>query len=252
MTPLPRSPKRPAARRAAALPASILLWTAGGLHFVWVFALIAAALSLSSGKRVFPLVRRLMRMQLALMGIRLRVEGAEHLDTTRPYLYLGNHQSLFDLMALPAALPAHAVGVEADDHFRIPLWGHLIRRWGNIPIDRTHRQSAIASLEAARSALTGGTSMVILPEGHRTRSGAIGPFKSGPFHLALAARVDIVPFVIEGLFAYNPKGDWRLRPGPARLAFGRPIPPDTYREDSVEALKARVRSAMTTIGKEAP
>ena len=252
MTPLPRAPERRDARRAAAFPASLLLWTVGGLHFVWVFALIAAALSLSSGKRVFPLVRRLMRLQLALMGIRLRVEGAEHLDTARPYLYLGNHQSLFDLIALPAALPAHAVGVEADDHFRIPLWGHLIRRWGNIPIDRTRRQRAIASLEAARSALAGGTSMVILPEGHRTRSGAIGPFKSGPFHLALAARVDIVPFVIEGLFRYNPKGDWRLRPGPARLAFGRPIPPDSYREDSIETLKVRVRNAMTAIGKEVP
>jgi 1-acyl-sn-glycerol-3-phosphate acyltransferase len=252
MIPLPRSPKRLDARRGTAFPSSLLLWMVGGLHFVWTFALIAAALSLSSGKRVFPLVRRLMRMQLALMGIRLRVEGAEHLDTTRACLYLGNHQSLFDLIALPAALPAHAVGVEADDHFRIPLWGHLIRRWGNIPIDRSRRQSAIASLEAARSALAGGTSMVILPEGHRTRSGEIGPFKSGPFHLALAARVDIVPFVIEGLFAYNPKGDWRLRPGPARLAFGRPIPPDAYREDSVEALKARVRRAITTIGKEAP
>ncbi|MEE4608498.1 MAG: lysophospholipid acyltransferase family protein [Desulfobacteraceae bacterium] len=246
------SPEHRDARRAAAFPASLLLWTVGGLHFVWTFALIAAALTLSDGRRVFPLVRRLMRLQLALMGIRLRVEGAEHLDTARPYLYLGNHQSLFDLMALPAALPAHAVGVEADDHFRIPLWGHLIRRWGNIPIDRTRRQSAIASLEAARSALAGGTSMVILPEGHRTRSGAIGPFKSGPFHLALRARVDIVPFVIEGLFAYNPKGDWRLRPGPARLAFGRPIPPDNYGKDSIEALKVRVRNAMAAIGKEVP
>lgn len=247
---LPHSPGRFDLRRLAALPASMLLWTVGGLHFVWVFALIAAALSLSTGKRVFPLVHRLMRMQLALMGVRLRVEGAQHIQAARPYLFMGNHQSLFDLITLPAALPVHAVGVEAGYHFHIPLWGHLIRRWGNIPIDRHRRQTAIASLEAARSALAAGTSIVILPEGHRTRSGEMGPFKSGPFYLAQAARVDIVPFVIEGLFAYNPKGDWRLRPGPARLAFGRPIPPDTYREDSIEALKARVRNAITAIGKE--
>jgi len=246
------SSKRFDPRRAAALPGSILLWTVGGLHFFWAFTLIAAALTLSTGKRVFPLVHRLMRMQLALMGVRLRVEGAEHLQDGRPYLFMGNHQSLFDLIALPAALPVHAVGVEADYHFRIPLWGHLIRRWGNIPIDRASRQTAIASLEAARCALTAGTSIVILPEGHRTRSGVIGPFKSGPFHLALTARVDIVPFVIEGLFAYNPKGDWRLRPGSARLSFGRPISPETYQQDSIEALKARVRSAMDTIGKEVP
>jgi 1-acyl-sn-glycerol-3-phosphate acyltransferase len=252
MTHRPPSSKRFDPSHAAALPASMLLWAVGGLHFVWAFALMAAALTLSTGKRVFPLVHRLMRIQLALMGIRLRVEGTRHLDAGRPYLFMGNHQSLFDLIALPAALPIHAVGVEAGEHFRIPLWGHLIRRWGNIPIDRARRQTAIESLEAARSALAGGTAIVILPEGHRTRNGAIGAFKSGPFHLALAARVDIVPFVIEGLFAYNPKGDWRLRPGPARLAFGRPIPPEVYGEDAIDALKARIRGAMTIIGKEVP
>jgi 1-acyl-sn-glycerol-3-phosphate acyltransferase len=236
--------------RILAVPTSMLLWAAGGLHFVLSFGLIASALSLAEGRRVFPLVRRLMRAQLRVMGVRLRVTGVEHFDPSRAYLILGNHQSLFDLIALPAALPAHAVGVEADYHFRIPLWGHLIRRWGNISIDRASRREAIASLEAARRGLAAGTSIVILPEGHRTRTGAIGPFKSGPFHLALAAGSDILPFVIDGLFDFNPKGDWRLRPGRVRLAFGRPIAYDTFRRDSVEALKNRLRKAMMAIKEE--
>ncbi len=233
--------------QTCAVAASILLWTAGGLHFVWSFLLIAAALSLAEGRRVFPLVHRLMRMQLAVMGVRLRVTGTEPLDGSRAFLIMGNHQSLFDLITLPAALTAHAVGVEADYHFQLPLWGHLIRRWGNIPIDRASRQKAIASLEAARRQLAAGTSIAILPEGHRTRTGAVGTFKSGPFHLALAAGVDILPFAIDGLFDYNPKGSWRLRPGPVRLSFGRPIAYDSFCKDSVESLKTRVRKAVTDL-----
>jgi len=235
-----------------AIGSSALLWAAGGVHFVWAFALIAAALSMAEGRRVFPVVRRLMRIQLRIMGVRLQVAGAEHVDPHRASLILGNHQSLFDLIALPAALPVHAVGVEADCHFRIPLWGHLIRRWGNIPIDRASRRQAIASLETARRKLAAGTSIVVLPEGHRTRDGRIGPFKSGPFYLALAAGADIVPLIIDGLFAYNPKEDWCLKPGPAKLVFGRPIAYETFCQDSVEALKARVRGAMTALKEKLP
>ena len=242
------SPARPPAGGAA----SALLWSAGGLHFVWAFALIIAGLTLTEGRRLFPLVRWLMGWQLRIMGVRLRVFGTGRIDPRRAYLIMGNHQSLFDLFALPAALPMHAVGVEAAYHFRVPLWGYLIRRWGNIPIPRHRREHALESLETARRRLNQGVSIAILPEGHRSRDGAIGAFKSGPFHLALAAGADILPFVIDGLFAYNPKGQWRLRPGTACFGFGRPIAYDTFRDETVEALKNRVLRAMTRIKEEMP
>jgi len=242
----------PCARPPAGAFGSALLWAAGGLHFVWAFALIAAGLTLAEGRRVFPLVRRLMRAQLRVMGVRLTVVGADRFDPRRPYLIMGNHQSMFDLFALPAALPMHAVGVEAAYHFRVPLWGHLIRRWGNIPIERRRRERAIASLETARRRLAQGTAIAVLPEGHRTRDGRLQGFKSGPFHLARAAGVDILPFVIDGLFAYNPKGTWRLRPATACAGFGRPIPYDSFRDENVESLKARVRDAMIALKEEIP
>lgn len=233
-------------------PGSAVLWAAGGLHFVWAFVLIATGLTLTDGRRLFPLVHRLMAMQLRVMGVRLTVIGADRFDRRRPYLIMGNHQSMFDLFALPAALPMHAVGVEAAYHFKVPLWGHLIRRWGNIPIERRRRDRALLSLETARRRLAAGAAIVVLPEGHRTRDGRMGAFKSGPFHLALAAGVDLLPFVIDGLFAYNPKGNWRLRPGEACAGFGRPIPWETFRHDSVAELKDRVRDAMRALKEEMP
>ncbi len=245
-------PLRVAGRPPAGAAASALLWSAGAAHFLFAFGCISAGLVLADGRRVFPLVHRLMGWQLRLMGVRLKVFGAGRIDRRRAYLIMGNHQSLFDLFALPAALPMHAVGVEADYHFRVPLWGSLIRRWGNIPIQRRHREKALESLEVARRRLNEGISIAILPEGHRSRDGAIGPFKSGPFHLALAAGADLLPFVIDGLFAYNPKGQWRLRPGTARLGFGRPMAYDTFRRDTVETLKARVLAAMNQIREEMP
>ena len=242
----------PKPRPPAGAVASVLLWSAGVLHFVFAFTLISAGLALADGRRIFPLVHRLMGWQIRIMGVRLKVFGAGRVDPQRAYLLMGNHQSMFDLFALPAALPMHAVGVEAAYHFHVPLWGYLIRRWGNIPIERRCRERAKESLETARLRLNQGTSIVILPEGHRSLDGVIRDFKSGPFYLALAAGVDILPFVIDGLFAYNPKAQWRLRPGPACLGFGRPIAYEAFRGDTVEVLKARVRKAMDQIKEEMP
>jgi 1-acyl-sn-glycerol-3-phosphate acyltransferase len=96
---------------------------------------------------------------------------------------MGNHQSLFDLFVIPAAIPLTYVAVEAAYHFSIPLWGSLVTRWGCIPIHRRNLEKAKESLETAQQQLAAGPSIIILSEGHRTLTGRLGPFKKGPFHL---------------------------------------------------------------------
>ncbi len=220
---------------------SILLWGIGLFHFSIVFLVIGSGLLLFPPSKIYPLVRILARIQLRIMGVRLRISGLNNFDHQRPFLIMGNHTSMFDVFAMPAAIPMFWVGVEASYHFAMPLWGWLIKRWGNIPINRTNLTEAKASLDRARQVIRSGVSIVILPEGHRTLNGELGEFKKGPFHLAQAAQADILPFIIKGLFHYNRKGSRILRPTTVLVKFGKPLSYASFKDSSVEVLRQRVR-----------
>jgi 1-acyl-sn-glycerol-3-phosphate acyltransferase len=142
------------------------------------------------------------------------------------------------------------VGLEADYHFRFPVWGWLIRLWGNIPIQRENREKAIAGIALAEKQLAGGMSIGVLPEGHRTRTGRMGPFKKGPFHLALGAGADILPLAVRGLFDYCPRGSLRLAPGRVHVAIGPPIPWSRFRGMKVEELRDHVREVILELAGE--
>jgi len=171
------------------------------------------------------------------MGIKLVVTGRENIRPDQPYLIMGNHQSLFDLFVIPAAIPLCFVAVEAAYHFSLPVWGYLIRKWGCIPIERNNIKKAILSLDIAKKTLLSGMSIGVLPEGHRTLTGEIASFKKGPFHLAKSANADILPFAINGLFTYHHKASLILRPTKVKVNIGKPVPYDTFKDLSIEEIR---------------
>jgi 1-acyl-sn-glycerol-3-phosphate acyltransferase len=162
---------------------------------------------------------------------------------------MGNHQSLFDIFVIPCAIPLCFTGIEAAYHFSIPIWGYLIRKWGCIPIERTNLERAKKSIEQARQTLVGGLSIAVLPEGHRTRTGEVFPFKKGPFHLAKNTGADILPFGINGLFEYQQKGSFNLTPGIVRVTIGEPIPHNAYKTLSVEALRDKLHTKISELSR---
>ena len=216
---------------------SIGLWIAGGSFFLMSFCILAACLFTLPRETTFQIARVLFKFLIRIMGIRLSVYGKEHIIINEPYLIMGNHQSLFDVFVVPAAIPICFVGIEAAYHFALPVWGYLIRKWGCIPIERENLEKAILSLDLARKTLASGMSIGVLPEGHRTRTGAMEPFKKGPFHLAKEAKASILPFGMNGLFEFNPKGSFLLNPGNVTVNIGRPLPYETFKDLSVEELK---------------
>ena len=226
---------------------SAMLWVAGTAFFAVTFLILSVGLFVLSRERVFALARRLFSMQTRIMGIRLKVTGLSHLDRTRTYLIMGNHQSLFDLFVIPAAIPGVYVAVEAAYHFSIPLWGSLITRWGCIPIHRNNLDKAKESLAIARQRLREGISIIILPEGHRTLTGRMGDFKKGPFHLARQAGADILPFAISGLFDYNCKGSFQLTPKPVQVSIGPAIPFSVCTGMTLEQLRDYVRRVIADL-----
>ena len=131
-------------------------------------------------------------------GIRLVVEGKEHLASREPFIVMSNHQSHFDIPVLFHAVSPSLRMVTKTELFRIPVWGPAMRQSGFIEIDRKNRESAIRSLEVARERLAQGVNVWIAPEGTRSRTGTMLPFKKGGFMLAIESETRILPIGISG------------------------------------------------------
>ena len=167
--------------------------------------------------------KRLCRIIPAVFGIRVRCAGLADLDPGRSVVFMANHVNIFDPIILYSRIPNFVRAVELDSHFSWPVWGFITRHLGNIPISHTNMASALKSLESARQAVESGTSICILPEGHRTRDGNLGPFKRGAFRFAKASETDIVPIAMKGLWERKTIHSLLVYPGKVEVAFGAPI-----------------------------
>ncbi len=227
---------------------SVILWACGLFFFAVSFFILSVCIVALPRKKAFFTARVLFGILLKIMGIRLKVSGTDHIDPEKTYLIMGNHQSLFDLFVIPVAIPLPFVAVEAAYHFSIPLWGRLVKQWGNIPIFRNDLAKAIESLETARRTIASGTSIIVLPEGHRTLDGKLGEFKKGPFHLAKNAGADILPFAVKGLFDYNRKNNLVLSPGLVEVCIGKPVDYASFKDASVDGVKNNIRRMIMDLG----
>jgi len=203
---------------------SLLLWVSGIIHLVLALLFYLPILMVFGPRHSFLIARFLCRTQLLAMGALLQVEGAENFPQDQACLLMGNHESLFDIFAIIGALPDYAAALEAAPHFRLPVWGTIIRRWGVLPLPEGRLREAVASLERATDLLIEGTSVIILPEGHRSRDGHLGPLKKGAFRLARKSKADVLPFVLEGLYEFHNVHSWRIHPRVLRVRFCRLIP----------------------------
>jgi len=175
-------------------------------------------------------------------------EGLENIPRGQPVIYASNHSSMFDIWALFATLPASLRFLAKQELFKIPLLAQAMRAAGHIPIDRAvHKKAFEAYAAAARTIQRGTSSIVVFPEGTRSRTGELLPFKNAPFALAIAAQVPVVPVYVHNTFEILPKGAWRLRPRPIRLLVGPPISTAGLGPDDRERLRDQVRAAMVAL-----
>jgi len=184
---------------------------------------------------------------LKAAGTPVVAEGLELIPKDQPVIYVSNHSSMFDIWALFATLPGSVRFVAKRELFRIPLLGSAMLAVGHVPIDRSARKSAFQAYDEAARRIQGGTSVLVFPEGTRSRTGELLPFKNAPFGLAIAAQVPILPVYLHHTFEILPKGAWRLRPRPIRLLVGPPIPTKGLQPDDRERLRDRVRAAMVAL-----
>ncbi|SFM98147.1 lysophospholipid acyltransferase family protein [Thermodesulforhabdus norvegica] len=183
-------------------------------------------------------------IQLKAAGVRTIVRGREKIDTSRPYVYMPNHQSWFDIFVLLAHIPGQFRWLAKEELYRIPILGPAMRRIGYIPIDRSNRAKAIRSLEKAAEKIKEGTSVVIFPEGTRSPNGILLPFKKGGFMLAIQSGQPIVPISISGSYHVLPKGKWLIRPGTVTVTIHDPIATEEFDKSNRDSLMEKVRKAI--------
>ena len=204
---------------------------------------VAGLVSLVSAEWPLVLARRAWAPGLiAFTGARVEVVPGAKLDAPGPYVFVMNHQSMFDIPLAFAMLPFNLRFVYKRSLLFVPVLGFYLWRTKMIPVDRSNAEQAYASLQAGVRGLKAGRSIIAFPEGTRS-PGRVRPFKRGAFLLAQAAGAAVVPVAIEGTGDVLPPGTFKVRARKVRMKIGEPIPAGEYASDrrALDALRERAR-----------
>jgi len=205
---------------AAASQLSIYLWMrslfrwalAGAFFFSFCPVLILLAIFVDPRKNDGA-QRWLSRNVVRLAGARVEVRRSPRFDPQRVCFFVSNHVNLFDPFVLYSVIPQFFRGLELESHFQIPVYGWLMKRFGNVPVPEVNRPSDLKRMwRLTRAALDRGVSLIVFPEGGRTITGRVASFRHGVFRMARDFGTPITPVSIVGSFTFNRKTSWMLRP----------------------------------------
>lgn len=175
---------------------------------------------------------------------RLHITGETISDPRRPYVVVSNHQSLADI-PLVSNLPWEMKWMGKVELFKLPIIGWMMQLSGDISVDRKNPRSGAQALINAQRYLEQKCSIMIFPEGTRTLDGRVRQFSDGAFHLAIRAKVQVLPLVVEGSRDCIPKNSWKFgKPSDIYLKVLPPIETSSLTIDDVPALRDSVRTAI--------
>jgi 1-acyl-sn-glycerol-3-phosphate acyltransferase len=183
-----------------------------------------------------------------LLFVRVKIYGLENIDSKQSYVLTCNHQSIFDIFVVYGWLPFIFKWIMKIELRQIPLVGKACESAGHIFIDRSNPIAAKKSLENAELQLKNGVSVVIFPEGTRTKTGELGPFKKGAFRLATDLKLPIVPVTIRGSFERLHRNSLHVHPGKIELTIHKPIDATSFNTDQINEIiqktKDQIQSAL--------
>jgi 1-acyl-sn-glycerol-3-phosphate acyltransferase len=195
-----------------------------------------------SGDTVLRLARWWSRTICRFAGITIAVKARAQLPVDRPYVFMANHLSTVDIWAMLVALPVPVRMIAKKQLAAIPLLGWAMWAGRFIFIDRQNPASARRSIERAKERIRNGQSVLLFPEGTRSRDGRLLPFKKGGFHLAVDAGVPVVPVAIRGTREAMPPGSLQVHAGHVQVSIGAPIATAGLAPDDRERLLEQVRA----------
>jgi 1-acyl-sn-glycerol-3-phosphate acyltransferase len=174
---------------------------------------------------------------------KFRTSGTLPADMRRPYVVVSNHESFVDILLI-SHLPTEMKWMSKIEILRIPLVGWMMRLARDIPLERGDAASTAKALDASRERLATKVSVMIFPEGTRSKTGELRPFKTGAFRLAIEAQVPVLPLAVYGTRDALRKHDWRLGYAEAEVRVLEPISTDGLTMDDVSALSEQVRGVI--------
>jgi 1-acyl-sn-glycerol-3-phosphate acyltransferase len=181
-------------------------------------------------------------------GVTVTSEGTEHLSRTEAQVIVANHQSWFDILALFSVLPVELRFVAKKELFALPFFGSVLRALGHVRLDRSNLKAAIEAYEVVAGYIKRQRlSVLVFPEGTRSRTGLLQPFKAGPFLLAIQSGAPVVPAYVSGTFGILPKGSIRVRPSAVHVSVAPPIPTATLTIEQREGLRDRARAEVARL-----
>lgn len=221
----------------------ILLFWALSILVVGPWLVLYAAIS-GNVEPLYQVATYLGISGVRLVGIKIDLIGLEYLRRGQNYIFMSNHVSNLDPPVLIPSIPGRCSVLVKKELFRVPVLGTGMKQAHLVPVDRSNREAAIESVNAAIRVLREGLHLVIYPEGTRSSDGRLLPFKKGPFHLACDSGVPVVPVTLLGTYEMWPKGRFALKTGTATAVFHPPIDPAHYQDR--ELLLAAVRNAIAS------
>ena len=221
----------------------IIVWVVLTTIFWGIIAIIISFFT-RTGNPIHNIARIWAKGILFASQIRVNVKGLKNIVPSQSYVYMSNHQSNFDIPVLLAHLPVQFRWLAKAELFKIPLFGRAMRGAGYVEIDRFNQESAFRSIAEAAGKIKNGLSVLIFPEGTRSRDGRIRPFKKGGFILAVDAGVPIVPIILQGTWDIMEKSSLRIKTGEVVLNIEKPIATIRYSRENKNDLIETVRQVI--------
>lgn len=177
-----------------------------------------------------------------LMFLPVTVEGLEHIQPGQSYVFVSNHQSMFDVWLIYGWLPVIFKWLMKAELRKVPFVGIACKAAGHIFVDRKNPKAAMESMENIKKQLKDGVCTVIFPEGTRTKDGQVGRFKRGAFQIALDLKLPIIPISLSGCYDVLPKGKPFVYRRPVRMYVGEPIDITQFENnnDAIEFVRNKV------------
>jgi 1-acyl-sn-glycerol-3-phosphate acyltransferase len=233
-------------KRAWIVFRSAILWIFSGLHF-FIVAPLLVFLGIFLDPRKYDWLQRGFCRRIALLsGARIEVRRSAGFDASRTSFFFANHVNFFDPFMLYCAIPQFVRGWELESHFKIPAYGWLMKRFGNVPVPDVRRPSDLKRMwRLTQDAIDSGTSLIIFPEAKRTRDGQVDQFQNGGFRVAQQLGVPIVPVSLVGSFQHHRTGYWMLWPAKITIHLHDTIETKGLTKEDVPALRERVRETIS-------
>lgn len=209
-----------------------------------IFGILAVLISLLTTQRLSHILAGVMwaKLNCILTPVIVKVKGRENINPKQPYVIVVNHQSAYDIIVLYARLGIDFKWVMKKEIKKIPGVGFGSQACGHIFIDRSSTKAAIETINSAKSKIKDGTSLVIFPEGTRSRTDEMLPFKKGAFWFAFDLNLPILPVTINGTREILPSGTMNLLPGKAEIIIHPPIDIKLFGKENMPGLIEKTRN----------